>query len=466
MRKKKIFILLPDGVGLRNFAFTSFVEKGKEKGWDVVFWNQTLFPLKSTGFKEVSLTGKPRAVTDLFKRAKIRSELYVFQQRFNDPVYADYIFAPTSKGLKAKSKNALVFLFTSLATKILGVRWLRDGMKKLERRGSLYHSALNQLAEERPDFIFCTNQRSVNAIGPLTAAQYLNIPTGTFIFSWDNLPKATLVVDTDFYFVWSEYMKKELHKYYEHIREDQMRVTGTPQFEPHYNKQLKEDRASFYKKYELDPKREYLCFSGDDITTSPHDEFFLEDVAEAVNDLNKEGFQLGIIFRRCPTDFSGRYQKVVERYKDLIVEIAPLWEEKGNGWNRILPTKEDLKLQTNIVAHTFMVVNVASSMIFDYVAQGKPCAYINYNPDIENLTKDVTRIYSYVHFRSMPSDDAVIWINKKEELTEKIRQMYLKDISANIKTAEEWFKIINLHPSENASERIWREIENLNNSHK
>jgi hypothetical protein len=34
----------------------------------------------------------------------------------------------------------------------------------------------------------------------LLAAQQLGIPTATFIFSWDNLPKATMVVETDYYY--------------------------------------------------------------------------------------------------------------------------------------------------------------------------------------------------------------------------------------------------------------------------
>jgi hypothetical protein len=38
----------------------------------------------------------------------------------------------------------------------------------------------------------------------LLAAQQLGIPTATFIFSWDNLPKATMVVETDYY-VWSDH---------------------------------------------------------------------------------------------------------------------------------------------------------------------------------------------------------------------------------------------------------------------
>ena len=75
LRPKKILILLPDGVGLRNFAFTSFVETGEKLGLEVIFWNSTPFKLTNQGYKEFNLTGKPRALTDLLKRAKINAEL-------------------------------------------------------------------------------------------------------------------------------------------------------------------------------------------------------------------------------------------------------------------------------------------------------------------------------------------------------------------------------------------------------
>jgi len=55
LKPKKIFLLLPDGVGLLNFAFTSFVEIGEQMGWEVVFWNQTGFELSELGLKEIKL---------------------------------------------------------------------------------------------------------------------------------------------------------------------------------------------------------------------------------------------------------------------------------------------------------------------------------------------------------------------------------------------------------------------------
>lgn len=114
---------------------------------------------------------------------------------------------------------------------------------------------------------------------------------------------------------------------------------------------------------------------------------FLRDVAEAVRNLNRKGENLGIIFRRCPVDFSSRYDKVLKEYLDEITAIDPEWSGGHNSWDAVMPTREDMILQTNIIEHSFMVINIASSMVFDFAARKKPCAYINYVPEVNNLKR-------------------------------------------------------------------------------
>ena len=462
MKQKKIFILLPDGVGLRNFAFTSFVEIGEQMGWEVVFWNQTPFDLKELGFTEIKLTGKPRAFTDLLKRTKISAELDYFEEKFNDPVYKTYKFPPSRKSLKAKIKNALVDQMTTTYRGEKGMEKLRKKIKNSERKSAIYHHCKEVLKREKPDLIFCTNQRPVNAIAPLTAAQDLKIPTASFIFSWDNLPKATLVVDPDFYFVWSKHMKKELLDYYPFLNKEQVFVTGSPQFEPHFDQTLLINRKKFFEENNLDSAKDYICFSGDDSTTSPDDPQYLNDVAEAVSKLNeKEHYNLGIIFRRCPVDFSKRYDKTIEKYNGLIIPIAPKWKKMGENWNEILPTKEDLRLQINSIFHTKAVINLGSSMVFDFAVFNKPCLYLNYNvPNRENKKWSSQRVYDFVHFRSMPTKDVVVWANSKEELEKKLIVL-IENQFRTVVNAKKWFQRIMEQPANKASERIWIECENI-----
>lgn len=460
---KKIFILLPDGIGLRNFAFTKFLDIGKENGFKTVFWNNTIFNLTDLGKEEIRIqNSKLHPITNFLKIAKIQIALNLFVRRYQDNVYDSYRFPLNNTNFKNRFKNGLIKLLIKVFNSEKGLITLGRWMHNLERKTSYYNVCYKTLSTEKPTLVFCTNQRNVDAIAPLVAAKDLKIPTATFIFSWDNLPKATLIVETDYYFVWSDFMKRELLEYYPTIKEDQIFVTGSTQFEPHYNPDLLIDKKEFYNKYGLDSNRKYICFSGDDITTSPDDEQYLEDVASAVCELNEKGHNLGIIFRRCPVDFSNRYDCALKKYENVIVPIDPLWEQNGESWNTAMPTAKDLQLQVNIISNTIFVVNIGSSMVFDFATFSKPCFYINYNSKVKRNEKwDVKTIYNFVHFRSMPNKEAVIWLNSRDEIGSKFEQLLNRSDSNTSINAQKWFEVINQHPPQNASNRIWNAMDEI-----
>ncbi|WP_417238903.1 UDP-glycosyltransferase [Bizionia sp.] len=460
--KKKIFVLVCDGVSLRNFAYTSFYKLGIAQGYDVVIWNATSFNLEQLNLKEVKINNaKPSAFSDILKTALIRIELNMFSIRDKDIIYHKYKFPLSFKTIKASVKSLIIKTYIALYNSEKGILKIRKKIASSERKTSHYKDCRAILVAEKPDFILSTSQRALTAIAPLTAAQDLNIPTASFIYSWDNIPKATTVVTTDFYFVWSMYMKNELLHYQRYITPNQIRVTGTPQFENHYDDTLIEPKAAFFKIHNLDINKKYICFSGDDITTSPKDELYLRDFAKAVRSLNKKEHNLGVVFRKCPVDFSDRYDTIIKEYNDVIVPIEPKWEKMGAAWNSILPTKEDYKLQTNIIAHTECVVNLGSSMVFDYVAHNKPCAFIDYNYlNASNSCKEGVYVYDFVHFRSMPSSEAVIWLSNPNTMADQL-EAALENPSETVSKAKEWFEIINVHPLENACKRLWEEIDGV-----
>lgn len=462
MLTKKIFILLPDGVGLRNFAFSNFFKFGLQQNFQITYWNNTPFDLTTLGFNEVKIkNAKANLLTDSYKNARKHIELNLNIQIEKDQVYDTYRFPFSYKKIKPAVKNLISQFLIATHSSNNGLNKIREKIKKLEQNTDYYKQCLETLRAEKPDFVFCTNQRPVLAIAPLLAAQELGIRTATFIFSWDNLPKATMVVETDFYFVWSEHMKKELLHYYPDIKENQIFVTGTPQFESHFDINSTVTKKEFFEKYNLDLNKKYVCYSGDDFTTCPDDPQYLSDVADAVRELNNQGNSLGIIFRRCPVDFSKRYDSVLEKNKDIITPIAPLWEKVGEDWNTILPTKEDLELQINTIKYTEMVLNLGSSMVFDYVAHKKPCAFINYDV-AHKVDKDwsVSKIYQYVHFRSMPNKNAVLWLNSPEDIKEKIK-LGLEHPNETIENAQKWFEIISGHSPESVSNRIWKAVHKI-----
>lgn len=461
--KKKVFIFLPDGVGLRNFALTHFKELGTQKGYEIVYWNNTVFSLKKAlNYEEVKIENyKLHPFTTIFTRARKRIELNIFDKKFKESVYNTYNFPQSYKGFNNAFKSILVDLLVFFGSNEKGWQFVRKQIKKLERKNTKYAYCKAQLEQHKPDLIFCTNQRPSQAIAPLLAAQDLGIPTATFIFSWDNLPKATTLVETDYYFVWSNHMKNELLVYCPYVQENQVFVTGTPQFESHFNKELLMSRVHFFEAHNLDINKKYICFSGDDIVTSPLDQYYLEDLAKSVIQLNKQGYNLGIVYRKCPVDFTGRYNAVLEEYKGVIIAIDPLWKPIGKSWNEIMPTNEDFALQANICEHTEFVANIASSMVFDFVAHNKSCLFFDYEqPQLKKGIRDIGQNYNYIHFRSMPSKNAALWCTDKNKLTATVKNILDGKIS-NVAVGKKWFEIIVGEEPIKASQKIWEGIKNI-----
>lgn len=461
--KKKIFVFFPDGVGLRNFAFTDFKSIGENMGFDITYWNNTIFSLKDNlGFNEVKIedhTAHP--LLPIYSRARKRAELNVSKDKFQDSVYPTYKFPFNYKGIKNTFKSLYVKWLIGLYSSEKGIVKLRAKINKLERSTSKYKYCKAQLEKHKPDMVFCTTQRATQSISALLAAQDLGIPTVAFVYSWDNVPKAMQVVETDYYFVWSELMKQEVLKYYPFVKENQVFVTGTPQFEPHYNASLKQTREAFCKEHNLDVSKKYICYSGDDETTSPLDQYYLEDLANAVRSLNSKGENLGIIYRKCPVDFTPRYNAVIEANNDIIEVLDPIWKQVGSQWNQVLPTPEDFKMLYNVCEHSEFVTNVCSSTIFDFVAHNKPCIYYNYEqPQLKKGIRDIGQNYKYVHFRSMPSDKAAIFCTNKNNLEAQVKQILDGKLS-NVEECKIWYKtVVGKTPTE-ASKTIWNTIDSI-----
>lgn len=459
LKKEKFFILLPDGIGLRNFAYTSFNKHAENSKVDFVFWNATPFDLKQMGYSELKMPNPVlHKLTEVYKNTRKNIELQLNINRSNNSVYNSYKFLSSNKTLNSLIKNTLEKGITWFNMSEKGLSRVRKKIIKLEKSTSYYKQCLDILKKEKPSVLFCTNQRPSVAIAPIEAAKELNIPTVSFIFSWDNLPKATVVIETDFYFVWSDHMKKELLYYYPYLKNEQVFVTGTPQFEGHFSEEFYMSKEAFFKEYNLDLSKNYICFSGDDVTTSPNDPYYLRDTAQAVRLLNDNGYNLGIIFRRCPVDFSGRYDFVLNEFKEIIVSLNPVWEQAGTMWNAIMPKKEDTRLLVNTARYSELVINVGSSMVFDFACHNKPCAFINYDTDKRSHpTWNIEHIYNYIHFQSMPNKKAVRWLNRKEDLTQIIESTIDKKDEETIVHALDWFKVLASNPK-TAGTSIWKEL--------
>jgi hypothetical protein len=446
----KVVLVVPDGIGIRNFLYTRFLDLLSSEA-EVVVWHVLPEQVLSTqGGRPVRFEPLPYVREGLaarvFRQAKIYAQLY---SRYEEDA-AEVVmgFRKPGGGLPARTVAGTARLLGRVLGTPRGAAWL-------DRRHAAAASGRSDLApfeaflrREAPDLVFCTHQRASRAVPAMLAARRLGVPTATFIYSWDNLPKGRMAVHADHALVWSDAMKAELLRYYPEMPAGRAHVVGTPQFEPYFDPAPARPRAEFLGSLGLDPGRPVVCFSGDDEATSPFDPAYLADLARALRDLPEPRPQ--ILFRRAPTDVSGRYGDVLAAFPE-IVACDPLWEAGGGDWTRVAPLPGDLALLANVVRHCDLVVNLGSTMGMDFAILGKPAIYVAYNPPNAH-DWDVATLYRLPHFRCVHELQPVEWARSPAELGPLVLRA-LERPAERAAARERWLRAVVAHPLDRSSER-------------
>ena len=451
IKNNKIVLLFPDGVGIRNYLYSD-VFKGMEKQLVLfhAFDAKTEQAVKditsienSISIPKYSESLKEKFLRELICLARLKHNAKTVD---NPTILTNWksnhkgIF----KTLFYKSIELASHLFTSYERILKLEKWYQKAI----RNTNFYKEVREILVANAPEKLFCSHQRGVQCAPIFAAAQDLGIETITVIYSWDNLPKARMALQANKYLVWSDYMKQELKLYYPEIKEQQIFVTGTPQFECYHQPENVIPKEVFYERYNLDIHKKIICYSGDDVLTCPDDPKYLDDLADELIKNNLDN-KYQILLRRCPVDISGRFDKIISKYPDLIKQAPPLWNfEPNSSWTTIYPLPEDVKLLVSTAYYSDVVVNLGSTMAFDFGMFDKPCAYINYDQENKvNSNWSVKWIYQLQHFKSMVDKNSVIWINNKNEIIDKVILNQSSD------SLEKWKNVV-LSDYREASEKV------------
>ncbi|TFV97216.1 hypothetical protein E4S40_00745 [Algoriphagus kandeliae] len=420
----KVCFVVPDGVGVRNYLFSPLISDLVEMGASISVWhrldNKIINDIQSLhGIKIESFTlsySSESFLGRLFKEASVYARLKRNAELDNNPsTLLDWV------NRSGSWRRRFLFTFSKYVGEFLksyeNIIWAENFHSVSLKKTNAFKAAVQVLKRNKPDLIFCTHQRSPEAALAVEAAKYLGIPTITVIYSWDNLPKAKLAVKADYFLVWSEYMKAEMGKYYPEIKSERVIISGTPQFDFYKQKEFLKTREEFAIENDLNPRKTWICFSGDDFATSPFDELYLRDIAQEISDME----DIELIFRPVPVSDASRYKLVLKEFPQIKV-IKPMWST-SEMWSYSLPMYEDISMLSNLVYHCSTVLNVGSTMALDFACFDHPALYLNYLPKGgKKQVWDPSKIYGRQHFRSMGNLEAVGWINDFTQLKEKINE--------------------------------------------
>lgn len=426
---KKVCLLIPDGVGIRNYLYTGIIEHIDTE--DIVIWHSLpdevidiATRLHNKPLVQVKLKNEKESLRSRFLREAAKYARIINTSKVDHSDIVFFHWMPRKNGVVNKLFYGLVEMTGRWAArKYDRILWLEQKHADAVRSSAAYHEARQTIIDQGIGLILCTHQRSIEGIPVMLAATDLQRHAMVAIFSWDNMPKATLTCRGNRYLVWSDYMKAELEKYHPEIAKDRIEVTGTPQFEFYARPDWIESKETFYARFGLPLNKRLICFSGDDAMTSPFDELFLEDVCKAVSTMD-EAERPVIIFRGVPVESSERYQAVIAAYPGIVIESRPLWKKAaGEGWNLFYPLIDDMRLLVNLGYHCEGVINFASTMALDFTMFDKPALYFKYNHDRVYPRWDMIEVYLFQHFRTLDGLDALQLMHSPEEILPGIRRM-------------------------------------------
>lgn len=452
--KEHIFLLVQSGYSARNFVLSGFLKENKTK---VTFWSdqdyieQYNIPNKLVKLPKYSYNGK----INFLQKIKNKAEIFFNIKKFKNKSYSYYLIGiKKNKKFKTKVKDKLISFLALFFSNEKGIQYLDKPFYKLTRNTTYYKKCKEQLIAHKPSILFCTHQRASNAVAPVLAARDLGIKTVCFIHSWDNVPKGVQLVKADTYFVWSDYMKKEMLAYYPFIKSNAINITGTPQFIPYFKDEYRLKREDFLSEFKIDSSKRLILFTGNDKTTSPNDPIYLSHICESVIELNKNYDNYRVVFRPNPIDRNKDFDTVLSNYSDIVTELKPDWFGSDVFlWNKGGPSKKDITLLVNSILHSDLVINMGSTMALDAALLNKPACYINYDVP-SNYNWSVKRTYKFIHFDMIKKINPVFWINSKKEIQDVIKTALIEDDEKKL-DRELWIKSITELPVEETNKRMW-----------
>ncbi|WP_291086334.1 MULTISPECIES: hypothetical protein [unclassified Flavobacterium] len=424
---RKLGVVITDGVGFRNFILSDFLNESEKKFDEVVI----LSCLPKEAYLEYNHSAKvveldvfeERFATWFFRKLKESAHLRLHRAD-NFGIDDNYRINQSKANNPRGFATRLIYHLVSVCHSEKWIRRFDAFQQATFKNHKLTRQYRRILRDEKLNIIFFTHQRPP-FIAPLVyAARKQHIKTATFIFSWDNLAsKGRMAADFDYFLVWSELMKRDLLQFYSTVKNGQIAVVGTPQFEPYVLSRYEITKNEFLQKFKLQISLKTLCYSCGDSSTSKNDELYISIIAKAVleNRINNINF----IVRTSPAESPERFFAIAAEFP-FIKWNYPKWvllrQNHQEAWSQRVPQTDDVIELRALAQHSDLNVNMLSTMTLDFMIFDKPVIFPVFG-NINNALYNDGRFLEFKHIKHVLASDAATVALNETELIDAINHM-------------------------------------------
>jgi CDP-glycerol glycerophosphotransferase (TagB/SpsB family) len=424
---KKLGIVITDGVGFRNFVMSDFLIEASLQFDSIIIYSglpssaySSVLPSTVT-IKELDIFVESKW-TWFFRKWKELAHLQKYKSFYGmrDNLDSGYPKTNSARSLLVK----IIYFFTQTLHSSASILFAEKLQFLSFSKHKITKNYFQLLQEDQPAHVFFTHQRPPYLAPFLYAAIQSKILVSSFIFSWDNLASKGRMLGTFNYFlVWSHLMKEELLHFYPNVKTADVKVVGTPQFEPYVMDKYKTEKEDFQKKFNLDLNAKTICFSCADASIGANDPIVIRVIALALRE-NKIGIPCQFLVRTSPAEGPERFAEIQKDFPEIIWN-NPKWiltrDHHAEIWSQRIPSEEDIKDLRSLLEHVDLNINMCSTMSLDFMLFDKPVINTVFG-NSENDLYDDQRFLGYDHYKKVVDSQSVTIAKNPSELIAQIKE--------------------------------------------
>ena len=427
--QKTVFITISRVGFIRNLLRTGVVSKLLGHGFRVIL----LTPYHNAPELFKDFTHKNLHIEQLYMSQNVRLRWFFTElfkgAVFNDTVYARYRWSIGTP----KQPNQLFFpmrmIFFAPLRFVPGarcfIRWLYAFINPLRAHDYLFE-------KYKPDLVFNTD--AGGDCGVLKSAKRFGVPSIDMPKSWDSLSQMLFNTKADFLLVWNEYMRAQAIKL-QCYKENEIVVTGIPQFDFYARKDGLLSREEFCKKYGMDSKKKIILYGS--AGANLFDESAHVSLIRQFMDDRKLS-EANILVR----PHVGYYGDV-ERFSSLESNAGIVIDRSGKH-NHVAHDPFDtseghVHTLVNSLYYADVCVNVASTLSLDAIACGTEV--INFNFDIGHVDyhAGVRRLFVSDYVKDLMATNGTFLAKNKEDFLNMLKNVLEKGEKKDTKKTVDTF---------------------------
>jgi hypothetical protein len=303
--------------------------------------------------------------------------------------------------------------------------WLPGGLERMfaDYDRLLWNNTNAKVLEEvlvktAPD-AFLSLTPYINREEPLLrAATRHKIPSYASILSFDNLTSRNwMPIQFDHYMVWNKFNVMQLLRGYPGVKEDQVTITGAPQFDFYYDHSYCWEDKDWRKRLSIPSERPVILFGGGTSQLIPNEPVWLQQLDEDITSGRIPGNPV-VLFRRHPGDIKSRWEGVLAKTDNVVCDEP--WQAKETGGHTNI-TRKDIEDLTSSLKNSAVHINTCSTMTVDGAIFDRPQIGPTYDADPQKkVDRTLRELYKREHFQPITASGGLDLVYDREELNSAI----------------------------------------------